>query len=87
MCSMGLTCLQGRKLISEGRGPGPAPRCRPLVKQSMVFTPVPTDRWMEDSPALDMQMQVCVCKMIIQISIANDVIMAFNPTFLWVNEG
>lgn len=53
----------------------------------MVFTPVPTDRWMEDSPTLDMQMQVCVCKMIIQISIANDVIMAFNPTFLWVNEG
>lgn len=84
---MGLTCLQGRKLISEGRGPWSCTTLPSAYEAKPVFTPVPTDHWMEDSPALDVQMQVCVCKMIIQISIANDVIMAFNPTFLWVNEG
>ena len=56
------------------------------MKQSIMLTHVPTHRWMEDSPVLDVQMQVNVCKMIIQVSIANNVIMAFNAIFLGVND-
>jgi hypothetical protein len=42
---------------------------------------------MQDSPVLDMQMQASVCKMIIQVSVANNAIMALNATFLGVSEG
>ena len=37
-------------------------------------------RWREDSPGLDEQAQVC--KMVIQVSVTNNVTMAFNATFL-----
>lgn len=48
----------------------------------MVFTHRITHCWIEDSPVLDEQVQVYVFKMIIQVSVANNVIMAFNASFL-----
>lgn len=68
-------------------GPDPAPSCHLPLKQSMEFTHIPIHHWMQDSPVLDMQMQASVCKMIIQVSVANNAIMALNATFLGVSEG
>lgn len=74
---MSLPWLQWRKLICEDRGPGLVSSCK-----TMVFTHGITHCWIEDSPVLDVQVQVYVFKMIIQISVANNVIMAFNAIFL-----
>ena len=80
LCSMSLTWLPGRKPIYESR----ALSCSPPVKQSMVFAHIPTLCWIEDSPVLG---TFYVFKMIIQVSIANNVAVASNAISLGRSKG